>query len=274
MKAEQESFISRQLIRRRSTCRCTILQQCSAALSRTPFCLERVSSLVRPGTIAGDGTIAGGIKFGSIHPYGTRLRRIGAHHFVPALGRLGSGAQIALAAIAPTGQSCDRGDPVEVVPVQVGLNVPVRVAQAGPAQVVPNGPARAVPSDLQFVQNGQAMHGRSGLRLVPSDLIGHRHRVRDRRQGRNRERAIAKRAGLVSKHAHNSVHVRNSKHARSNAHVRNSKRGRGRRLNRHAAVVRINGPARRERNAIAREVFETKFCFQEAQLSELKFGTR
>ena len=200
--------------------------------------------MVRPGPIAGDGTIAGGIKFGSIHPYGTRLRRIGAHHFVPALGRLGSGAQIALAAIAPTGQSCDQGDPVEVVPVQVGLNVPVRVAQAGPAQVVPNGPARAVPSDLQFVQNGQAMHGRSGLRLVRSDLVGHRHR---RRQGRNRERAIAKRTGPASKHAHSNVHARNSKHA-SNAHVRNSKQGRGRRINRRVAMVRVNGPARRERD--------------------------
>jgi hypothetical protein len=34
--------------------------------------------------------------------------------------------------------------------------------------------------------------------FVRADLIGHRHRVRDRRQGRNRERAIAKRTGPAS----------------------------------------------------------------------------
>ena len=81
------------------------------------------------------------------------------------------------------------------------------------------------------------MHGRSGLRLVRGDLVGHR-------QGRNRERVIAKRTGPASKQAHSNVPVRNSKHA-SNAHVRNSKQGRGRRLNRHAAAVRINGGAAR-----------------------------
>ena len=187
--------------------------------------------MVRPGTIAGDGTIVGGIKFGSIHPYGTRLRRIGAHHFVPALGRLGSGVPVR---VAQVDRARGRSDQARDVP-------------SDRAQVVPNGPARDVPSDLQFVQNGQAMHGRSDLRLVPSDLIGHRHRVRDRRQGRNRERAIAKRTGPASKQAHSNVPVRNSKHA-SNAHVRNSKQGRGRRLNRHVAMVRLNGPAHRERD--------------------------
>ena len=275
MKAEQESFISRRLTRRGSTSRFTILQQCSAALSRTPFCLEPVSSLVRLGTIAGDGTIAAGIKFGSIHPSGTRLRRIGVHHFAPALGRLVSGAQIALAAIAPTGQACDQSDPVQAALEQVALNGPVldvpsnqvRVVQNGPtrgapsdqARVGPSGPApdvlsdqargspsgpvpavlsdqaRVVPSDLQSVQNGQAMRGRSGPPLVGSDIIGHRRRIPDRRQGRNRERAIAKRTGRTSKHAHSS------------AHVRNSKERRGRKLNRHAAAVRKNEPARRER---------------------------
>jgi hypothetical protein len=79
------------------------------------------------------------------------------------------------------------------------------------------------------------MNGRSDPRLVRSDLIGHRHRIRGRRQGRNRERAIAKRIGHTSKHAH------------SNAHVRNSMLGRGQTLNRHAVEVRINGLARRER---------------------------
>jgi hypothetical protein len=111
-------------------------------------------------------------------------------------------------------------------------------------RLVRSDPVRVVPSDLQSVQN--AMHGRSGLRLVRSDH--HRHRVRDRRQGRNRARAIAKRRGPASKRAHSNAHVRNSKHARSSAPVRNSKQGSGRRLNRHAAVVRINGPARRERD--------------------------
>jgi hypothetical protein len=206
--------------------------------------------LVRPGTIAGDGTIAGGIKFGSIHPYGVRLRRIGAHRFVRALGHPGSGARIALAAIAPTGQTCDH--PAEVVPndrAQVGPNVPVRVVPVDPngpvrdvpngrKQDVPNGPAgdvrsdqqRVVPSDLQPVRNGHAMHGRTGQRLVRSGLIGQRHR--DRRPGGK----IARPTGSNGKSAH------------SNAHVLNSEQGSGRRLRPHAAVVvRNNGAARRER---------------------------
>ena len=212
-------------------------------------------SLVRPGTIAGDGTIAGGIKSGSIHPFGARLRRIGAHHFVPALGRPGSGARIALAAIAPTGQACDHP---EVGPEEVGLNVPVRVVPNDRAQVDLNGPVRDVPSDraqvvpsgpagdvrsdqLRVVRNGRqpvrndhAMHGRKGLRLARSDLSGGRNR--DRREGRNRKRAIAERTG------------RNSRRAHSNVPVRNSKQGRGRKLDRRAAVgVRSNAPARRER---------------------------
>jgi hypothetical protein len=162
-----------------------------------------------------------------------------------------SGAQIVLAAIAPTGQACDQSDPVEVVPERVGPNGPVPdvpsdqawVGPNGPvldvpndqAQVGQNGPVPDVPSDLQSVRNGQPMHDRSGPLLVGSGLIGRRHRIRGRRQGRNRERAIAKRTDRTGKHAH------------SNVHVRNSKEGRGRRLNRHAAVVRNNGPARRER---------------------------
>ena len=211
--------------------------------------------MVRPGTIAGDGTIAGGIKSGSIHPFGARLRRIGAHHFVPALGRLGSGARIALAAIAPTAQACDHP---EVGPEEVGLNVPVRVVPNDRAQVDLNGPVRDVPSDraqvvpsgpagdvrsdqLRVVRNGRqpvrndhAMHGRKGLRLARSDLSGGRNR--DRREGRNRKRAIAERTG------------RNSRRAHSNVPVRNSKQGRGRKLDRRAAVgVRSNAPARRER---------------------------
>jgi hypothetical protein len=216
--------------------------------------------LVRLGTTAGDGTIAGGTKFGSLHPYGTRLRRIGVHHFVPALGRLLSGALIVLAAIAPTGQTCDQSDPVEVVLEQVVQSGPVpdvpsdqaRVVQNGPTRgapsnqvrVVPKGPApdvpndqvRVVPNDLQPVQNGQAIHGRSGPPLVRSDLIGHRRRIRDHRQGHNRERAIAERTGRTSKHTHSNADVRNSKND-----------SRGRRLNRHAAAARINGSARRER---------------------------
>jgi len=236
-----------------------ILRQCSAAPSRTPSSSGRVSSLVRPGTIAGDGTIAGGIKSGSIHPFGARLRRIGAHHFVPALGRLGSGARIALAAIAPTGQACDHPEvaPEEVGPEEVGLNVLVRVVPNDRAQVVLNGPVRDVPSDRaqvvpsgpagdvrsdqpqvvpngpQPVRNGHAMHGRNGLRLVSSDLSDGRNR--DRREGRNRKRAIAGRTGPNSRRAH------------SNVPVRNSKQGRGRRLDRRAAVVRSNAPDRRER---------------------------
>ena len=211
--------------------------------------------MVRPGTIAGDGTIAGGIKSGSIHPFGARLRRIGAHHFVPALGRPGSGARIALAAIAPTGQACDHPEvgpeevglnvQVRVVPndrAQVGLNGPVRDVPSDRAQVVPSGPAgdvlsdqpQVVPNGPQPVQNGHAMHGRNGPRLARSDLSGGRNR--DRRGGRNRKRAIAERTG------------RNNKRAHSNVPVRNSKQGRGRRLDRRAAVVvRSNAPARSER---------------------------
>jgi hypothetical protein len=143
--------------------------------------------------------------------------------------------------------------PARVVPsdrAQVVPNGPARVVPSDRAQVVPNGPARDVPSGpardvpsgLQFVQNGQAMHARSDLRLVR----------------RNRERGIAKRTGRASKHAHSNVHVRNSKHASSvhvrnskhasSVHVRNSKQGRGRRLDRRVVMVRINGPARRERD--------------------------
>ena len=78
------------------------------------------------------------------------------------------------------------------------------------------------------------MHGRNGLRLAHSDLSGDRNR--DRREGRNRKRAIAERTG------------RNNKRAHSNVPVRNSKQGRGRRLDRRAAVVvRSNAPARSER---------------------------
>src|SRR5262249_48868159 len=50
---------------------------------------------------------------------------------------------------------------------------------AGPVPVVPNGPVRDVPSDLQYVQNSQAMNGRSD-------------------------------PPLVRKHAHSDAHVRNS----------------------------------------------------------------
>ena len=187
--------------------------------------------MVRPGTIAGDGTIADGIKSGSIHPSGARLRRIGAHHFVPALGRLVSGARIALAAIAPTGQACDHP---EVGPEEVGLNVPVRVVPNDRAQVDLNGPVRDVPSDrAQVVPSGLQLV-RNGLRLVRSDdLSGHRNR--DRREGRNRKRAIAGRTG------------RNNRHAHSNVPVRSSKQGRGRRLDPRAAVVRSNAPAPRGR---------------------------
>src|SRR3974390_2021985 len=170
MKAELESFTSRRPIRRGSTCRFTILQRSSAALSRTRFFLARVSSLARPGTIAGDGPIEGGIKSGSIHPCGTPPRRIGAHHFVPAPDRLESGAQIAQAAIAPTGQASDHQ-------VEVGLNVPVRdvrndraeAGPNGPVRDVPNGPVRDVPNDqAQVVPNDRAGDGRSDLRLVRS----------------------------------------------------------------------------------------------------------
>jgi len=224
------------------------LQLCSAALSRALFCLARVSSSVRLGIIAGDGTTAAGIKSGSIHPYGIRRRRIGVHRLIPALDRLESGARIALAAIAPIGQATDQDDPVEVAPARVDLKVRVRVAQAdqararnGPArdaprdlvQVVPNGPVLDVPRDPQSGQNGPAMHVRSDPRLVRSNLIGHRHHIRDRRRGRSRERAIAQRPGRNSKRAHSNVRVRSS--------------SRGQTLNHHAEAVRINGLARREK---------------------------
>src|SRR5215469_17524347 len=90
------------------TCRSTILASCSVVLRPAPLPLALVCWLAQPGILAGAGTIADGIKSGSLRQCGVPRLPLGGRHIARGSGHRDPGDRIAPAAVALNGPAEDR----------------------------------------------------------------------------------------------------------------------------------------------------------------------
>src|SRR5215469_1932132 len=85
------------------TCRSTILASCSVVLRPAPLPLELACWLAQPGILAGAGTIADGIKSGSLRQRGVPRLPLGGRHIARESGHRDPGDLVAPAVVALTG---------------------------------------------------------------------------------------------------------------------------------------------------------------------------
>src|SRR5262249_51018973 len=126
----RESSMCRPPIPKEFTCQFTILGSCSVVLP--PELLRSVLAcwLAQPGVIAGAGTIAGGIKFGSLRQSGIPRHPLGDRRIARGAGHRGPGDRIARV-IGLNAPAVSRSVPAGLAVVLkfrvVGLNAPARV---------------------------------------------------------------------------------------------------------------------------------------------------
>src|SRR5215467_11653431 len=84
------------------TCRSTILASSSVVLRPELLPLASACWLAQPGTVAGAGTIADGIRSGSLRLRGVPRLPLGGRHIVRGAGHRGPGDRVAPAAVGPS----------------------------------------------------------------------------------------------------------------------------------------------------------------------------
>src|SRR5215469_1847596 len=103
MRVARESSTCCPQIPKGFTCQFTILGSCSRVLRSALLPSALACWLAQPGTVAGAGTIADGIRSGSLRQRGIPRPPLGGLHIARGSGHRDPGDRIALAAVALSG---------------------------------------------------------------------------------------------------------------------------------------------------------------------------